>query len=612
MMHSITDPLIADTFFMENVWQGQDREEIQNLSMDLLETYVQVLSGHLELSVLDTHHLAREMGYHAISTFLDTTYRLKQKGHSECRDKGSEFQNSLSQFFSEETVQSPMGSSRILRCNLANLILQSLGGQQMFADINQDPQQIHIEDLNLPLAKEERYWRLHYNITERIPNGVRQYSKASWNQLSQLFRNDLIRIGSINLDRKYMLQLPDIQFVPLELNLEKHLEPVFIDDRLKLHDALKSSFISKIRDIKGWKLVLEEAEYNNDFLELLLAFIILQGESLLCRTERLHQAIDFCEKAIGEKELKALFSQGGWFRFQHAITAVAGRRLGLPLIDFQHGGAGIYEIGKGFEWGDGRYDRNFFVERMLVWGDWQNKEHQSEPKYHRVFFPQFVQTVNAYSKKTRINKPIKILYSPLALSNIFPMENWLSISSYYMAQHRSWINKILGVLDEISNDRKIILFIKIKGFGYTLFKDYPWMLFPKQTLKNVSIKYLFKGSSGQYLQYMDIHLFCGPSTTFAESMNINIPSVCLWNPELFKGKREYHSLVQQLNDFGIICFDQNQFMKSINLLINKNMWYHKNTQMVREAFCEAFASTSIDWKSSLNDTLTEVACPCLP
>jgi hypothetical protein len=600
----IKDSLEADAFFMEKVWDRHDRESIQTLSMELLDTYIQCLSSHLKLSFKDTNHLAREMGYHAISVFLDTTYRLRQKISRESQNNPTDFKDHLSQFFSEETVQTSMSASRILRCNLANMVLQSLGEQPIFADIKQEPEQIRLEDLELPLAKEELYWQLHYNLTERIPNGLKQYAKAYLNQLRQYFRKDIIRIGYINLDCKYMLQLPDIQFVPLELTLEEYLRPAPIDARRKLYEILKSSFIFEIGKIEDWELCLGETKVNEEFLELLLAFIILKSESLLCQTERLNQAIDYCEKALEAKKMKALFGSG-WYRFQNAVIAIAGRSLNLPIIEFQHGGAPIYQIGKGFDWGTEYHDKNLNVDFILNWGDLKCNQKENNTIYKKIANPLF-HSIKKHVKKTINNdRTVKILYTPISLSHLYSVENWLSTSSYDMLEHRKWAEKIFHYLDdEMSSECKI--YVKTKNFGGTLYKNYEWMFFPEIKTKKIKVEYLSKGMSFEKMDYVDLHMFCGPSTTFAESMLKNIPSICIWDENIFSVKKHYVSLFEKLLQVGVICKDKKCVKSSIEKYFFQNKWFDEKTQKVREEFCNNFAFEIPAWEQFNNNVLVNL------
>jgi len=194
----IRDSQEIDDFFMERVWNFKEREIIHNFSKELLGIYTELLAKHLGLPFRDTYHLTQENGYHSISAFIDTTYRLKKyQSFSVELNDSTEFRSVLDNFFSEEVVSATLGYSRNLRCNIANLILQSLGLTSLFNDNKQEPEQIQLEDLGLVITSQEKYWRLHHNLTHRIPNAVVQYSKSYWNRFQQQFSKIHMRIGLI-------------------------------------------------------------------------------------------------------------------------------------------------------------------------------------------------------------------------------------------------------------------------------------------------------------------------------------------------------------------------------------------------------------------------------
>ena len=103
---------------------------------------------------------------------------------------------------------------------------------------------------------------------------------------------------------------------------------------------------------------------------------------------------------------------------------------------------------------------------------------------------------------------------------------------------------------------------------------------------------------------MDIHCFCGPATTFALSMNYNIPSIVLWNPFLNE-KSEYSELFEELEIIGIICRDPQSFVEKFRLISTNEYWFGHEVQKVRKCFCDAFAVTEKNWKSDLNGIILE-------
>ena len=170
-----------------------------------------------------------------------------------------------------------------------------------------------------------------------------------------------------------------------------------------------------------------------------------------------------------------------------------------------------------------------------------------------------------------------------------------------MSKHREWVSKLFNRLDECSIGNDILLFIKIKGLGYTLFRGHEWLLYQKLSCKRIKVKYLTKGwNSIAYFSYMDLHIFDGPVTTFIESMVYNIPSICIWNTEIYEVKDEHKELFSSLRRVGIICTNHKEFVDNVNkFIVNKDYWLSSEVQIARNNFLKDMAFFSDDWKGDL-------------
>ena len=588
---------------MERPWGFDDREKMHNLSMDVLDLYVECLSKHLNLSFKDTYHLSHEMGYHAISVFIDTVFRLNNKGLIPAGKvkQNIDFKPILAAFFSDEIVEAPLGSSRILRCKLANSILDAYGVSPFFNENQKEPEQIQLEELDLPLAPEERFWRLHYNITHRIPGYIVNHIKSYFNYLRQIFKRKLVRIGFIYIDEKRMKQLPDIKWVPLGIDIDRYLGECMVDERYTLYKTLKDDFLGKIYGLSDFQVATNRDKEPTQFFELLLSFITIKSESLICNKNLLYQATDYCEEMIEKLKLQALFSQGNWFRFQNTIIAIAGRRLNLPICEYQLGGQVLDKLGSGIDIGDGG---NKYSDHVFAWGDWDfNKD--STPVYHRVPNPFLLHQLNAYSTHKNKREKLNVLYSPIAVSSMYSVENWLSISTYDMKEIRSTVDVAFKALDDSEVVSDFNLFIKAKGFSYELFRSNEYLILPIIQLSNINVKYIVSGDVLMYLEYMDIHISCSNSTTFVYSMNYNVPTIIIWN-DVFKIKDKYLSLFDDLVKVGIVCKNPQSISENYNLISDKNYWLSEEVQNIRNKFCNYFAYTSHDSNNELNDAILNI------
>jgi hypothetical protein len=601
----IKDSQEIDDFFMERVWDFPVREQVHKFTIKLLNIYIESLSNYLELPIRDTHHLSREMGYHAISVFIDTVYRLKINRNisPESRDVYLDNKDILAQLFSNKFVDRPLGSSRVMRCNLSNIILHTLGSPPLFEEIQNEPEEIDLKDLDIALASKERYWGLHYTVTRRIPNAVIQYSKAYWACLLKKYTNNLIRIGYIVMDYKSMEQLPSVQWVPLDIELDNCSKTISIEERYNLYEALREGSLKEFSSLSEWETILGKPDISKSFFEAFLAFIVLYSEPLLCQKTTLHKTIESCKHNIQESKLQALFSFGNWFRFQNAIIATAGRKLRLPIIEFQSGGYVLDRLGDGFDRCGKGSDSH--VDYILYWGGEDcNDNTQNYLKYSRVPNPFLADKVDSYSRHRNKSDGVNILYSPLAVSLLYSVENWLSISTYDMKEIRCFVNDSFAALDQVCDDN-VKVFIKIKGFGYELYKDCPWMIVPTIDLNNISVRYITKGDSLAYFNNMDLHISCSNSTTFVYSLSCNIPTIILWN-DVFKVKEEYLSLFHELEEVGIICTDIITFQEKYNKILNPQYWRSETVQTIRKRFCSTFGHTSQKWVADINNAITSI------
>lgn len=90
--------------------------------------------------------------------------------------------------------------------------------------------------------------------------------------------------------------------------------------------------------------------------------------------------------------------------------------------------------------------------------------------------------------------------------------------------------------------------------------------------------------------------FC---TGFLETMSLNIPTVCFFEPEAYAFRYEAQQFIGRLKATGILhCSGQGaaEFVASLD---NKfeDWWARKEIQELRKQFVEKFANYSLDWKS---------------
>ena len=563
------------------------------------------MSDILDISKRDCQHLTRESTSYAIGVFTDTWSRVVQKIKPEKRYDGLEkdIENILSSNFSNY----PIGNSRRLRTELANSISNSMGGGIIFPQSIEEPNQIKLEDLNIPLGQDRLLQK--YYIKEAIPQRIQQdYNKVKKN-LKRIFSQKMsVKVGYTSISKKYMDQVDGLEFIPLDIDLDIFLSVVLLKKREDLYAKIKEEFTSRVVEIKEWSL-LSKTKPPKSLIEILLAFLVSKIEPVLCDSKMLHKAIDYSLNIIKEKGIDCIIGKGGWFRIHNAILATAGRKLGLPIIQYQLGGRCLYELGKGFR----DQDRLTFIDYYFVSG-WIDPDYPTNfPKHIRTYDPDllalFQRGKRRYKKLSKANPQFKnILFSPMACtSNIFNIEHFQSITPQDMKKHRQISHDLFSAVDKSLTNKELNLFIKIKGFGYSLFKGLEYNFYPKLDLKKFRIEYLTKGVSHQYFSFCDLYITDSLATSFEEVIAFNLPTIFFWNKELFKIRTNLVSLVDQLVKEGIFVSNESDFKRSFFRAQNDPLWWYSDPiQKLIDECLSITANCKLHWQDDFRDNIFKI------
>ena len=227
---TIKTPQEVDAFFLTEI-ERRDRNEMHLLSIKLLLIYIECLSEYLNINFRDTHHLAKEMAYHSICIYLDTTYRINKANpkfnSSNSKDLSEDL---LINLFSSNISKLSMSSSRILRIKVANLISFSTKTHNLFDDNNEEPSLTRLNKIRLRPSLTELMLRLFYNLKFKIPNYLLNHFIVLFILFKNIFNKELISVGYISIQKKYFFQIPGIKFVPINFDLNAYLEDVTFSD----------------------------------------------------------------------------------------------------------------------------------------------------------------------------------------------------------------------------------------------------------------------------------------------------------------------------------------------------------------------------------------------
>ena len=597
----ISDLKKIDSYFLDNQWRYKDRESLLKLAEKINDILASTISLHLGLSKKDVSHLVAEKSNYCNCIFLDTVFRLNQKGainHDKIK-KPENFHKTFSSFFNQELVQGNLGTSRAIRCKLANKILEGLSLPRQFEVPIKDPESITIKDTNISIYKNQSYWILRNKYLEKAPFIIIQYMKVTFNFSLQALKGNLTRLGHLNIDKKFMAQLPGIRWVPIKINLDKFNGSISFQFRDDLHKKLKLEFSQNVKKLPEWNFLFNEKTPPDEFFDVLLGLNLSQMEPILFSKDQLNACLHYSRTELKKAKISSLFSLGYLYTFESAILSAASRTLGIPVLDYQTGGRPMYKTEKATV---------THADFSLNWAD-LIKEKETF-KILKVPNPPF-STGPKYKKKNRPSKKHekRVLYTGIALSNLFSLEHSLSPMPMDIKKHREWINDLFIHSEDILTESNSTLYIKIKGFDYTLLKNYQYLMIPKVSLnqKKVPVRYLTLGNTVQYFSKMDVHLFCGLSTTFSESMNFNIPSICLWNLGSYQPRPEYETLFKDLIASKIIATTTESFKEILKSRLTSDDWWSEKTQNARKNFCELMAYSSSNWVELNNKTILKAA-----
>lgn len=546
------------------------------------------------------------MTYHAVSIFIDVLYRyskLEKNIYKIDSTISKTFNNSFNEFYSDTTRKASLGSSATLRYKIMELIALTQGKTLKGFGVINDPEEISIKSFRN--RKEEIYWQVKY-FFQRVPEKIINLFRVL---LNNLYSNNKYRIGYIYMQKEYFNQLSNIDFINIDKNIVKNDLNVSIVDRKKLFLQLFPKFHKKVHSFKEWKL-FSGIEIDEKLIQILFSLISLKIEPSIVDRGNFQKIIDGIKIYLKNKKFNALFSVGNWFRIDNALIALAARNLKIPIIQFQSGGGSIYLTRTGL-----KRDIRKFVNYYFSWSDWKSLMKEEDKKNTKIIkIPDF-RLIQIYNRRRKSYKPeirqntriYRLLYMPVGFSNPYISEMYNNYDENMLKSHRLKCNKIFQTLDRSNLANNIKLYVKVKMSGNKLYKGYEYMLIPDIKLSKIDINFLYRGNSNWYFNSMDVCLTDGMSTTLAESIASNIPTVCYWNTEMMKIKPMYEKLVSDLIDLGVIVTDELKAFSVLNRLYeDPNWWYSLEVQDVRKMFIDVYAYHNNNWVSELNNGFMSV------
>ena len=578
-----------DNFFHINNTNHNQNKHIQKITINIIKILINIFSKNLNISEVDAENLIRENANHSISVFVDTFFRIENIKDQINIKKLKLNENDLIFFLNKNYFNQNIGNSRIVRESLTNKILNVLGYEDIIKLNDRDYNISEIKSKNNYLTKENY---LYYKF--KVKNNLDFIKNDLINFFKLTFFSKKIKIGYISINKRNLYQLKKFKFISLNKKFKKSQLEHNFKERREFYFKNISFFIQEFNQNQLLQKLNNKFKINNNFIKLLFIFSIFQLDQLVFNPEKFKNNINLNNKIIKDLNLQAVISESDWYKFKNAILAVSLRKYKIPIIMYHNAGGNIYNIGDVYKKGSSIFDQYNFINYVLMPSDLPKKIN-SQPYYLKVPNIEWSKINNSYKLKNKKKDKIKIMYTPITLSYVYNIENMNNANPENLLQHRNWINKFFVKIDDSNKYKDVELFIKYKQ-NTNKFKNYNWLYDPNFNLQNIKINKLLKGPSYFYYNQLNAHIFCGPSTSFAESMICNIPSICLYNPSIYELNSEFEKLYKDLLKSGIICSDENIFLESLDKFIFNDVWFNTDIQKLRKDFCNTFAYTDKKWK----------------
>tara|TARA_B100000795_G_C22793709_1_gene438264 strand:+ start:188 stop:2029 length:1842 start_codon:yes stop_codon:yes gene_type:complete len=603
-----------DTFFLDRIENQRCQEDLQKLVDSVISEFSNIFAAHHNMSNIESYFLNKEYAYHSTSLVIDLLSRLNQDGLisnrdiQECTDRMKmSIPNTL---LTNDLLNLDIGSSRKLRARISNLVFEICGINMRFSepysDTQNDSNQKISNNTNVNIDK-------FYYVYHMFVKGFRLLGhifRAGINQFIGKLNRHRLRVGYMHTQRKYMFQIPGIEWVSLSVDdcVSKNEASSLI--RRSFYDSYCEKFVEAVAKKNEWKCFFDSDFDFSGILRVLFASNLLSAEDILFKQKELKESLSSLELMINDANVDVLFSQGNWFRFSNVLTSIVSHRMNIATIEFQSGGRSIYET-------NGYTEMNEVAKFQLLWSpSFSDVSHLGKLKNNVKFFevPNPSYCDSSYNKKSVISKILqtfdkrkRILYSPTGFSNLFTIELTDSMRPTDISSHRSWIYHILENNDDLSSEyQDTILYIKLKAFGYTIFQGFEEWIFPVMMPSTIRYKYLWKRNSEYYFDFCHLHIFDGPSTSFITSLAYNVPSILMWNADCFTIRPEFQSIFYELKRVGILVTDSEEFNHSFNSKLYYDHWWTDEVQSVRSDFCLQMGNCSSDWRHEISRKIYEV------
>lgn len=545
-------------FFLQPIWNPSKLAQFSREAHQIIASTQKLLAEYHQLPLQQVQYISYESLYQVTSTMFDCNQRvegLEEKGQeSTLIDPLSFFQNNANR-----SLNNDLEYRLSLFHNMANAAQKS-------CDLKPAQQ---LERASI----EEYLGQKQLQILEHPP---RQF----WSKLlhalailkAKLF-NFIIttkKIHYLQLDTRMWSQVAGAKWIKLD-----YQAPLTATTAVEKYD-----FFESIKDLFFQMPSL--SQWNPLEKKLLLITLINHLPASMIKVELHKKLLLEAQNTLIDSQVETLISQGQFFRDDYKYLFIAAKESNLRLIEIQNGGFPIYDEG------DEIIQNRFTLPReYLTWAP----EHKLPTPIKKTSFPN-PRFHSITPLKIRANKPIKILYTPIALSHLFNCELFCSFLPEHMKAHRELIHQSLQSISNIN----ISLNVKLKAFGNTLWKGYEYFTIPKLDGLNFPLNIRTIGTSSMHFSDHHLHLTDGMSTTFSESLAQQMPTIGIWNQQVLVCHKNFQEIYARLKKCKILISEPDELRDALALYQeNPNYWNTPEVQSVVLDYCSALAYHSPHW-----------------
>lgn len=325
------------------------------------------------------------------------------------------------------------------------------------------------------------------------------------------------------------------------------------------------------------RLALKAINPSNSEFEILLDRL-LPFDLPICFIEE-YETIKKFTANYYPKRPRVIFSATGWyFEEEFKQWAAISKEKGVTLIGTQHGG----NYGSILDTFEEEFETEI-TDRYYTWG-WEKKNCRAQ------VIPFYGSKLIGNKKNGPSNSKKGILFISTQICR-YPF--YICRYSYIIDKYLSWQQIFINKVD---SKIKPMMKIRLHKLDYDFEMHERWKDFaPDLLVEGFDVPFLSRLRDCRLI--VCDHL----STTFAEALSSNKPSILFWDRESYTLKNEAVPYYNMLNDVGILYYSPEEAAEKVNLVYSdvEKWWNRSDLQSALKIFTDKYARSinngNIEW-----------------